>query len=1067
MSPYAPAQERARREALVLRARRATPRDPAWIVCADDALRRAMERLTAARGGAFARFGSLDELCQSLEARLALPFARAPEAHERARVVEACLAERGVTVSGHGAAGSYRTALALVPVLDRLRAHGWDGASAPNDLPALPPDAAALVAAHVELLGDLVQELDAWTLSTTALDPVARLRRCTRALRQGDAPLPGLVALEGYWRVTPAERQLLEALQHRGADVDVAPWVVGYPSALPLPSAPPADGLLAAIDAGSPGCSRDDGSVTLVTAADPHEEARLTAAWIAERCARGSAPNDHAVLVDATSGGFDRMRRALEAHGLPTRGVSTVATRDTVPWQVFCACIRLGWRGVDVFDLATVLSAPGAGVWGRHRDRLVAMLRREVPGDWHAVRTLLDAFVDAAVEGAEAEALVQREAQEAVRRRVSELVDLWSWHGPLRRLMAGERAESLVVFVRETVARFLNPVRHIESVHDPRTQTLWVEAVAQVADAAHTALRRTVELGASLPDTPGAWLADVEALLGVVTDGDGALRGDGVELLTSPWQLGARPAVLVVHGFTRDRVPAPTPPTLVLGPLERAWLSTTDDDLAALPDEGAAVDDARREIRKALCVATERVVLVAPLRSVTGDPRLPSLAWDDLRSLLPPDARHHAPLPLDRWVTNDLGPALRDPLWQRDVAFASLGAGYVASATERCAPLAAGSWAVRDAARARFTPTLDFAVGDLVASALDEAVYTPRALETLLKCRYAFLTGTLLGLRPLRLARRPTLGTGERLRVATAAIRGLGDDGDLARSLDDAVKAEVPWAMAPGNEVALAELRRAVERFLRRYVQLQRALQLGAAHPPPDEPTSATVRLPGGRELQVTHGAVATAGEAVVELTAGSTQRLPALREAGLDVASALAPTEGAGTVVRLSLTRAEGDLVSRRGHRRGGEAPEVDATLVRASTLDEHRAKVLDALGREFEALHAADARYAPHDEARAKELEKLMASECPRCAMRLGCRFGMGEAAPSTSPTSQGSPSAHPGLRSDRPQGRAHASPAMESLPEPGSAGDPTPAQGERSATHGTLNPGTLYGLDGEATP
>ena len=57
-------------------------------------------------------------------------------------------------------------------------------------------------------------------------------------------------------------------------------------------------------------------------------------------------------------------------------------------------------------------------------------------------------------------------------------------------------------------------------------------------------------------------------------------------------------------------------------------------------------------------------------------------------------------------------------------------------------------------------------------------------------------------------------------------------------------------------------------------------------------------------------------------------------------------------------------------------------------------RAKVLEALAAEFGALHAADARYAPHEEARAKELEKLYASECPRCAMRLGCRFRMGEA-------------------------------------------------------------------------
>ena len=992
---WSPARARARREALAARACRASPRSPAWLVCADPALGRALERAVAERGGGFARFGSFDDLCLAVEARLGLPFARPADPGERARVVEARLAERGLDVSGHGAAGPYRAAAALLPVLDRLRAHGWDGRSVPNDLPPLPPDAASLVASHVELLGDLVGELDVWRLAASALDPVARLRRCADALRRVEVPCPGLVALEGFWRVTPAERELLEALATRGAEVDVAPWVVGAPGGVAASfEAPPdvADGLLAALDAGASSCARDDGSVALVTAADPHEEARLTAAWIAARCAGGSAPNDHAVLVDPSSGGFDRMRRALEAHGVPARGVATVATRDTVPWQVFCACVRLGWRGVDVFDLATALSAPGAGVWGRHRDRLVAMLRREVPGDWHAVRALLDAFVDADVEGGGDEALVQRDAQEAVRRRVTELVDLWSWHGPLRRFTPGERPASLVILVRATVERFLNPVRHVDSIDDPRTQTLWVEAVAQVADAARSVLQRTAEAGAALPETPGAWLAEVESQLGSVTDGAGALRGDGVELLTTPWALGARPKALVVLGFTRDRFPAPSPPALVLGPLERAWLAGVSADLAALPDEGSALDDARLTLRETLAVATERVVLVAPRRSAAGDERLPSLAWDDVRALLPADARDRTPPSMARWLTDDLGPDLRAPRHRRDLAFATLGAGDVTEALAQCAPLARGDRSVRDAARARFAPTLDFELGDVVAPALDAAVYTPRALETLLKCRYAFLAGTLLGLRPLRLARRPALGGRERLHVATAAIHQLDAVGDVERALDLAVKSEVPWALAPGHEVPLAELRRAVGRFLARYATLQRALDLGAALPPPEEGAAESIALPGGRTLAVARGSLATRHDAVVELTAGSTRRLPALREAGLDVAAALVPRGDATTVVRLSLTRAEGDLVSRHGHRRGPDLRAVDASLARESTLDEHRARVLDALAQELDALHAPGARYAPHDEARAQALEKLGASECPRCAMRLACRFRLG---------------------------------------------------------------------------
>jgi len=411
-----------------------------------------------------------------------------------------------------------------------------------------------------------------------------------------------------------------------------------------------------------------------------------------------------------------------------------------------------------------------------------------------------------------------------------------------------------------------------------------------------------------------------------------------------------------------------------------------------MPDEGSMLEEARLTLRRGLAVATERVILVAPRRSVEGAECLPSLAWDDLRAVLPPSQRERAPVAFDRWVANDLGNDLHAPRLRRDRAFAALGDGQVESAVVGCAPLAKHAVAVRDMARCRFVPTLDFDLGDTVVSALDATVYTSRALETLLVCRYAFLGEVLLGLGALRLARRPSLGFAERLRVAASAIHHLGAVDTVDRAIDLALKAEVPWAFGPGHEVALTELRRTVERFLTRYAMVQRALDLGAPLPKAPDPATETLSLPGGRTLTVTHGAQVHHGAVVVELTARSPRRLPVLREAGLDVASALAAQSSIATVLHLSLTRAEGDLLSRAAPRRGDTTPVAGVSLSRAQTLEVHRAHVLTTLAREFDALHASGARYAPHDEARAQTLEKLGALACPRCAMRLACRFRLG---------------------------------------------------------------------------
>ncbi len=118
--------------------------------------------------------------------------------------------------------------------------------------------------------------------------------------------------------------------------------------------------------------------------------------------------------------------------------------------------------------------------------------------------------------------------------------------------------------------------------------------------------------------------------------------------------------MLVVTGFQRGRFPTPTSRDLLLGPLERAWLAGASADLAALPDEADLADDARRETLRALALASERVLLVAPRRTADGSEVDVALAWRDLLAMLP-DAQRRArdrfegAVSLRAWIDRDLG----------------------------------------------------------------------------------------------------------------------------------------------------------------------------------------------------------------------------------------------------------------------------------------------------------------------------------------------------------------------------------------------------------------------------
>ncbi len=200
---------------------------------------------------------------------------------------------------------------------------------------------------------------------------------------------------------------------------------------------------------------------------------------------------------------------------------------------------------------------------------------------------------------------------------------------------------------------------------------------------------------------------------------------------------------------------------------------------------------------------------------------------------------------------------------------------------------------------------------------------------------------------------------------------------------------ELPWAASAGERMPLRELRRAVERFLKRYGEMRQTLGFDAPRERPEESAEPVViPLPGERAkaMRVKSGAIRVetaevGGRAVlVDLRSGGRRPAKALLEAGLDVEAAIAPmvaeaSSGASVaaVLRVSVSRARGEYVPR----------------AKESPRDEHRERVLGEIARALDALHDQSAEYAPLETARASELERLGASPCSHCAMRLACRL------------------------------------------------------------------------------
>ncbi|MEZ4410800.1 MAG: hypothetical protein R3A52_30610 [Polyangiales bacterium] len=1031
---WSPRRERERHDETVARVAAGGLFDPVWVLCPRESLRLSLEDRAARRGGgAFARFVDWAVLVELLEDRLSLPFAPPLENEARVAIVERALTALSATVPSLKAplaSDPFGVSLGLLSVVDTLRLHGWDGAFFPRAGAVDPAD--ALVDAHVSLLGALVRAVEDPAETRGAMDLPARIARLVAALPASRASLPASLRVEGVDRLAPREAALLDALARAGCAVDVAPWVRDDADhALDDAVAPT---LLDALDAGARRCAVDDPrALAAVRAGDVIDESDSVARWVAAQVYAGRPPESVAVWVPCDGAALSRARRAIGRYGLGASGRGTAPVAQSPLWQVVRASLRLGWLGVDVVDLATVLAAPGSGVWGDDRDRITSALRRSTPTSWVGVREALEHATEPApppdasgAQGVDDEPVDPARAARLleVRRRVGALVDRWEAAGPMRALTPASRVTALRALLTETLNTFARPEVFGGTLGDGRAREAWLAASQSIRASCEVAMERWERPGSASPGTsPEGFLAAVEALLGTMPDGEWPPRGDGVQLIAGDAFAISRPAVLVVTGFHRGRFPSPVSRGLLMGALERERLASLSADLARLPSDATLGALATRDALRTLSLPTEKLVVVTPARDVDGNAVENALAWGDLLARLPTDAARER----ERNGATSAGAWCRELVCEHDRAraldaVARLGRGEVEAAARDAAPLAERSARWRDLFTARLRPDARFDLGALLRAPLNAAVYTPRGLESLMSCRYRFMAQELLGLRPLPLARRPSVAGRDTARVARAALDRLDEsikagvdpkDADLDFIVQQSIVAILPWHDRPEVRLSIEELRRTVRGFLQRYVEVRRRWGADGAGETREDDAPVEITLDGRRHLKVVAPtarletlSVSPSQSVAVHLTLGGTDRLQDLRDAGFDVDAALAPAlleratgREVGALVRLSLTRPTGDALTRESEPGAASLSRAlrddeAATLVRVGddgALDAHAHAAAARIADRFDEVDRDDAEYAPHDAESRAELKKLGVKTCEYCAVQLGCRFDL----------------------------------------------------------------------------
>ncbi len=1010
-APFTPAREEARVDALLATARTRGLDGPLWLLCPHEARRGALLDRLARAGGGWIQPLDWHGLLDLLELRLGLASRARLAPVDRVLAVESALELAAVRDPALAAAlrgNALAVAHAVADVVDTLRLHGWDGA-----LPTAPDRGAARVAlAHLDVLSRVTRALEAHLDADGSTDLPRRLAALADVAPR--SVLRGVVLwVEGVDHLTPRERRALDLAASCGAAVSLPSWIT-TPEHPPDPSSV-APSLLEALRHGAARCAADDGALAWHCPADPQDEAETVASIIEAHLASGGRPEDVAVVCGAESGAWPRVARALDRWDIPWNGSGTLPVQQTPLWQIVRASLRLAWNGPDAIDLATVLTAPGSGIFGTERDYFLSQLRRKPPSTWVEVRELLagSTAVDEAIAASDAAEVATRRARgDQIRKRVGALLSAWEDAGPLQRHSADQRADALPAVFDRAVTPLLDAEAIARSVRHPRAQAAWIAAADAIRPAMDLVRRRL----ASAPHRARRLfdverlLTDLEASFVVLRDGAPSPRRDGVALVGEDAWRCDHPAVLLVTSFVRGRYPKAPAPPLLLGAAERALLATLSADLAALPDEETLHALARRATLRVLSSPRRRLVLLSPRRSADGHRAEPALALRDLLDRLPPAAlvappalAHHAPRA------------------RAAEAIRRLGRGDVATAVATAADLARADLAWRDLFAARFLPDTAFEVGDVAKALLRALPHDANDLESLLGCHYRYLVTSLLDLRAAPLQREARLHESVRHAISRDLIARL--DAALATTatlspaaiegaIDESVQQRAPWS---GRADLRDDRRRLLEDtrdLAAHYLEIRRALGSVASQIAPETPEArpllslpdgspVMVRMPAATTLRVT----APGGETVpvlVQLTRQRATSLASRRDVGLDVEAALLsqlPTEGAGVVLRMNLGRHAVDGMVAEGSPAATAALESMVTSTGRSdwvttaqlTLDDHVAATTARITEALAVVDAPGGTFAPLDRHRAESLDRVGALPCSRCEARLGCRVGL----------------------------------------------------------------------------
>ncbi|MDP3276082.1 MAG: hypothetical protein Q8Q09_12855 [Deltaproteobacteria bacterium] len=1005
---------------MIRRARRAALGLSTLVFCPDPTARLLLETLCADRGGVQIQTCNWDELFDLLEDHLSLR--RVKIGSEAARIAALEHALTGHLEPSLGAAtalaiesNANAIARALLPTVDTLRSYGWTRAQSDaivdEAVAKYPSEIAAPLRMHLSLLACAIDALEVSLADSGSLDFIRRARRIVDALstqrvRVG-APFAKLFVHGVDW-FSPLEAGLMAELRSAGTEIDVAPWTCGLTSYSPRVidnEQTVACGLDALARAPhSLGAEAHDDSIVESAARDPHEAVERVADWLEEMAA--TERNRVAIVAPRGEGSVANVVLALQSRGIVCRARSAISTQSVPLWSVVRAVIRLRWRGPSMLDLATVLAAPGAGIWGADRDRLTARVRVESPRDWAAFRQLVIETTDPEKYGLQKGARDAPEDEPKVpdperiaslltqRAHVLALVQELEGSASFAALEVKQRLESLKSVSAWALKQFAQPERLRRSIDDERLRGLWVRAAVALREAFAALFEQLERAPASLMSRSSAsLLAQLEHALPSLADDFAQQREDAVEVIGPGSRPTRRPQTLIVLGFSQGSYPSPVAALPWLGAAETAALATSQvaPSLATLSSiDRAKAITADRDLLRLLASPTQKLITVHLVRGVAGAKQEPSSSRATLLSAY----REAIGATRDRVRIRSLREVLTvsgvTQRAQRDMLAArlhSLDESLVDLVDARIKSHPDELHFFRSA----LDPSRDFALGSVLRPIVGQTVFRTSDLELATKCAFAFATRAMLHVRWLKLGTSRQLAYSTLIDVASEVLHALDQapDAQLPPLILEALKRHAPYASALDREETLRTMLVFLQSFRARHGAVGPALAA-----PLRECEPLTLTLDGERDeeglviqvqaplARIENG---DAGATVIDLRLGRASKESARIELGVGASAAVLPLVAERTIgakihaiETVSLSHGDSNLMS--------DSPKDDRPTLAAIAMRAKR--TVHTVLRE---ILSDNGSARPHDRARHAALAKAKIRSCEGCPSRLLCRFDL----------------------------------------------------------------------------